>query len=223
MNATMTTSDSDIPAALRERVFADLRPVRPLAEPWKRALVLVPLGLLLLALVHVRWGTRSDLGGFLLWGLSLLQLAVGVGLVVAALREVIPDRSLSTRASFVLFVAGLGLALAVTYLAWHAQPPVRASRLYPYWKICFSQTIEIGLPALIAVLALASRGLMWRAGLVGGLAGLAAGLMSDAAWRTFCDVSDPTHVLSAHFAGVVVLAILGAVLGKLVASARRVR
>jgi tellurite resistance protein TehA-like permease len=90
----MSTSDHGVPSALRDRVFADLRPVRPLADPWKRALVLAPLGLALLGLVHLRYGTRGDLGGLLLWGLALLQIAVGVGLVVAALREVIPDRAL---------------------------------------------------------------------------------------------------------------------------------
>jgi hypothetical protein len=217
----MSSSDHGVPSALRDRVFADLRPVRPLADPWKRALVLAPIGLLLVALVHMRWGTRSDLGAGLLWGLSLLQIAVGVGLVIAALREVIPDRALSVPVQIGLFVGGFALAVGVTYLAWHASPSIApAAKRYLFWKSCFSGTIEVGLPALLVILALATRGMMWRPVLVGGLAGLAAGLIADAGWRTFCNVSEPAHVLSAHIAGVVALAILGAVGAKLYASIR---
>jgi len=220
----MSTSDHGIPSALRDRVFADLRPVRPLAEPWKRALVLAPVGLVLLAAVHVRYGARSDLGVALLWGLSLLQIAVGVGMVVAVLREVIPDRALSVPVQVALFAAGFALAISVTYLAWHASGTVAPPQMrYPYWKSCFRGTIEVGVPALLLILLLASRGTMWRPGLVGGLAGLAAGLMADASWRTFCNVSEPTHVLSAHLAGIVALAVLGAVGAKLYAWVARVR
>ncbi len=219
-----STGDHGLPAALRDRVFADLRPVRPLADPWKRALILAPIGLALIALVHVRWGTRSDIGVVLLWGLSLLQIAVGIGLVIAALREVIPDRALSRGAQVVLFAGGLVLALGVTYLVWHASPSVAPPAYrYPYWRACLRGTVEIGLPVLLAILLLAARGMMWRPGLVGGLAGLAAGLIADAGWRTFCSVSEPAHVLSAHFAGIVVLALVGAVGAKLYALAARVR
>ncbi len=213
----MTMSSSDqIPQALRDRVFADLRPVRPLADPWKRALVVAPLGLALVALVHLRFGTRADLDTLLLWGVSLLQMLVGLLMVVVALREVIPDRALSVPAQLGLLVAGFGLAIGVTYLAWHASHTIAPTALrYHYWKWCFRGTIEVGLPALVLVLLLAARGAMWRPALVGALSGLAAGLIADASWRTFCNVSEPTHVLSAHFAGIVVLAALGVGFAKL--------
>ncbi len=218
----MGSGDQGLPAALRERVFADLRPVRPLAEPWKRALVLAPVGFVLLLFVHFRWGTRADLGGLLLWGMSLVQIAVGVGLVVAALREVIPGRALSRSMQVSLFASGFALAIGVTYLAWHASPSVApAAMRYRFWKACLGQTIEIGLPALAVILVLAARGMMWRPGLVGGLAGLAAGLISDAGWRTFCNVTEPAHVLSAHFAGIAALAILGAIAAKVYATFAR--
>ncbi len=214
----MNSTESGVPTGLRERVFADLRPVRPLADPWKRALVLAPIGLALVAAVHARYGTRADLGAVMLWGLSLLQIAVGVGMVSAALREVVPDRALSVPARVALFAAGFALAIGVTYLAWHASGTTAPAHLrYRFWKSCFRGTIEAGLPALLAILLLAARGVMWRPGLVGGLAGLAAGLIADASWRTFCGVAEPAHVLSAHFAGIVSLAIIGAVAGKLYA------
>jgi hypothetical protein len=221
---TMSGSDSGTPTPLRDRVVADLQPVRPLAEPWRRALLLAPVGLVLLAAVHARYGTRGDVGAVLLWGLSLLQIAVGVAIVSAALREVVPGRGLSVPVQVALFAAGLGLAVAVTYVAWHASGTIAPAHLrYRFWKSCFRGTIEVGLPALLAIMLLAARGVMWRPALVGGLAGLAAGLIADASWRTFCDVSEPAHVLSAHVAGIVALAAIGAVGGKLYARLARVR
>ncbi len=221
---TTMSTDPGMPAALRDRVFTDLRPVRPLMEPWKRALAVLPMGLLLLAVVHFRWGTRHDLGAVLLWGLSALQIAVGVGMVAAALREVIPDRALSRATQAGLFIAGLALAIGVTYLAWHASPRVAPARFrYPYWRACLSNTIEVGLPALLMILLLAARGVMWRPALVGGLSGLAAGLIADASWRTFCNVTEPGHVISAHFAGIVALSAIGAVLAVLYTRLARLR
>lgn len=214
----MNDAEPGMPTGLRSRVFADLRPVRPLREPWKRALVLAPLGLLLLAVVHARYGTRADLGALLVWGLSLLQMAVGVGIAAAVLRDVIPGRALPAPARALLFAAGFALAIIVTYLAWYASgTTVPAPLRYRYWSICFRGTIELGLPALVAILLLATRGMMWRPGLAGGLAGLAAGLIADASWRTFCDVAEPSHVLAAHIAAIVALAVIGAGAAKMYA------
>jgi len=212
----MSTSDHAIPDALKARVLADLRPVRPLASPWKRALLLLPIGLALLALVPWRYGLRHDVGAGYVWGLSLLQLAVGFMVVVAALREVVPDRTLSRPAQAVLVAGSLALAIGVTYLTWNASGTLAPPEMrYPYWKGCLRHTVLNGLPALLVILLLAARGLMWRPALVGGLAGLAAGLFGDAGWRTFCNVSEPAHVLSAHVGGIVVLAVFGALVGRL--------
>ena len=211
----MNSGEPVVPAALRDRVSADLRPVRPLADPWKRALLLAPVALVVVAAVHARYGTRGDLGGVLLWGASLLQMAVGLGIVTVALRGVVPGRALPLRAEAMFFVLGLAVAIGVTYVAWHASGTIAPEALrYRFWKTCFRGTIEAGLPPLVVIVALAARGVMWRPGLVGALAGLSAGLIADASWRTFCEVAEPAHVLTAHFAGVVVLAVLGAGVGR---------
>ncbi len=218
------SSDPGVPSALRDRVFADLQPVRPLMEPWKRALLLLPVGLLLMAVVHFGFGTRRDLGAALLWGLSSLEIAVGIGMVVATLREVIPDRALSPAAQAALFIAGLGLTIGVTYLAGHASPSLAPARLrYRYWTVCFRNTVEVGLSPLLLILLLASRGMMWRPALVGGLSGLAAGLIGDASWRTFCNVTEPAHVLGTHVAGIIALSAIGAALAVLYARLARVK
>ncbi len=44
----------------------------------------------------------------------------------------------------------------------------------------------------------------------GALAGLGAGLVSDASWRLYCHVSDPGHVLVAHAGAIVALTAIGA-------------
>jgi hypothetical protein len=220
----MTSSDRTIPPALRDRVFADLRPVRPLREPWQRASFLAPAALLLLGLTHVLYGTRRDLGPLVLWGASAAQVAVAGALAVAALREVIPDRSLGRGRGAALVVLGFASALAVTMLAWQMSPTVApASKRYVFWVFCLRHTIELGLPVLVVLLALAARGALWRPALVGGLAGLSAGLVADASWRTFCSVSEPGHVLASHFAGVVALVLAGVVGAKVIAVLRRPR
>ena len=55
--------------------------------------------------------------------------------------------------------------------------------------------------------------------LTGALAGLGAGLLSDGSWRTYCEVSDPVHVLTSHSASVVLLTLGGILLAW--AAARR--
>ena len=96
------------PAELRQQIARDLRPVTPLPRPWKRALVLLPLGVALLAGVPAWFGLRGDaavLGDGLLWGLSLAQLLFGLLLVTAALREAVPGQGLGPLASAGLLAA----------------------------------------------------------------------------------------------------------------------
>ncbi|HEY7699848.1 MAG TPA: hypothetical protein VIE88_15605, partial [Vicinamibacteria bacterium] len=69
-------TESNVPETLLRYVANDLRPVRPLAPPSRRALALVPLGVALLVGAPAFWGLRqnlSDLGVALAWGVSGLQ------------------------------------------------------------------------------------------------------------------------------------------------------
>jgi len=75
----------------------------------------------------------------------------------------------------------------------------------------------IGLPGLIITLALAFRAYPTRPLLTGVLAGLGAGLLSDGSWRTYCEVSDPVHVLTSHVASVALLTMAGTALAWLAA------
>ena len=57
-----------VPPALRDAIAGDLRPVAPLASPWRRAALLVPLAFVVVAGVPWVLGLRSDapaIGGWL--------------------------------------------------------------------------------------------------------------------------------------------------------------
>ncbi len=213
----MTEPSATPPEDLRRAIIADLRPVRPLRRPWVRSLALVPLAVLLLAGQPLVLGVRPDaavLGLGLLWGLSALQAVAGLALIGAALREAVPGRTLAWAAGALLGLA-LTWAVAVTLVTWNASATVvPPGRVVFYWSVCFGRPVAFGLPMLAAALLLAWRAFPLRPALVGGLAGTGTGLVIDAGWRTFCHVSEPGHVLSAHLTAVAVLAVLGALAGR---------
>lgn len=220
----MRTSESELPPnGLRQAITADLAPVRPLRPPWLRSAVLLPLGLLLLVLQPVVLGIRSDaaaIGALRLWAFSLMQCVGGYCLFVAALREAVPGRSLRRAGS--LLALGLLAVVAVTYFTWQASATtVPAGQVGFFWTVCFTAPFLLGLPILALALVLAWRAYPLRAALVGALCGLGAGLVVDAGWRTFCHVSEPVHVLSAHFAAVLALCAAGAAAGAVLARRRR--
>lgn len=214
MMETAMTKNAD---TLEARILADLRPVRPLARPWKRGLAVCGVAALLAAVVMLRFGLRVDapaLGPGVLWGLSALEAGLGLLLVAAALRESVPGRRLAPGWAPLLLLAGISLAVTVTFITWsvHARE-VPAGKTMAYWAVCFKTPTLVGLPSLIVTLLLAFRAYPTRPALVGALAGLGAGLLADGSWRTYCEVTAPVHVLSAHVASVLLLGVLGLALG----------
>jgi len=207
------------PARLDPRILGDLRPVRPLARPWKRSLAVTMLGVVVALALTTGLGVRKDaseLGAAVLWGLSVSQAAYGFVLLVAALRSAVPGRALGARAATGLLAGGVAIVLAITYATWLTHPshvPPAAARAY--FRICLSTPVLAGLPPLALTLLLVFRAYPTRPALTGGLAGLGAGLLADGSWRTYCEVSDPGHVLSTHFASVALLAAGGMVLAVL--------
>ncbi len=211
--------------AVEARILADLRPVRPLARPWRRGLVVCAVGVAIATGVTLGLGVRKDaalLGPAILWGLSALQAGYGVQLIAAALRESVPGRDLGPGVAPLLIVAGAGLALTITMVTWlaHARQ-VPVGHEAAYWNLCLVGPVFNGIPVLAVALLLAFRAYPTRAALVGALAGFGTGLLSDCSWRTFCEVSDPFHVLPTHLVGVLVLTFLGIVAAMSVQAIRR--
>jgi hypothetical protein len=151
------------------------------------------------------------MGAWASWGLSTLQLLIGLGIVGAALREGVPGRELSRTA----LVGSLGLAVAllagITLATQRLAPTVVPSGVWQRfaWE-CFGMAALAGVPGLAVTAALAARLLPGRPAVAGALHGLGVGLMADAGFRLFCWVSTPSHVLVSHGAAILVLAAGGA-------------
>jgi hypothetical protein len=207
-------SEFPMPAALLEKVRRDLRPVRPLAPPWRRALAVAPLAVLLLLGQPLLWQWRSNLsalGGPVSWGLSVLQAAAGLTLVGAALREAVPGRRLPGAALLAALGGGVALVLGVTLFTAHVLPTVMPPAVaLRFWWECWGMAVLAGLPAMAAAASLSARLLAGRPAVAGALYGLGAGLMTDAGVRLFCWVTAPEHVILAHGGAVLTFAALGA-------------
>ena len=200
-----------IPAALFDAVKRDLKPVRPLATPERRALALLPIGIALLVgmpeLWH--WQTHAALAPWPSWGLSALETMLSLVVLTAGFREAVPGRELSNRAlialtctacvSFVLINITLRSPAGVAPALW----------IQWFWE-CIRTAITFSIPALVAPAWLVSRALPNRPALTGALCGFGVGLMADAGLRLLCWDGDWMHVLVAHGGAILILVALGA-------------
>ena len=84
-------------ADLRAIVSRDLRPVRPLWPPSRRALTLAPLAVAIVVGIPVINFFRTDLAALGIvkaWGLSVVESAAGLAIIALGLREAVPGRAL---------------------------------------------------------------------------------------------------------------------------------
>jgi hypothetical protein len=213
-----------MPAALRDAVAGDLRPVRPLARPALRALWLTPIALLLLGASSAVFGLRRDspaLGLALTWGASVLQMLLGLALIAGALREAVPGTNLTRRALGIAFGTTMIAVVAVTWVTWMVSPTrIVPSAVFYVWRVCVGATILTALPALVLSGWLAARAFPLRPRYAGALYGLGSGLLADAGWRLFCHFSDPAHVFGAHTAAIAVTCGLGVVMATILTRRR---
>lgn len=201
------------PPALRAAIARDLAPAPPLPPPLMRLMAVLPLALLLLVAAPLTFEFRVDLGrlGWTMgWGFSVAQIALGLALIAAALREAIPGRTWS-RAGLAGWIA---IALAgfacVTIASWMASPVRLRGGWWGVSALCLMGSAAGALPVVALGSVLAARAWPTRPAIVGLLVGLGAGLLSDAGWRLFCHFSEPSHVLAGHLGGLVVAALIGA-------------
>ncbi len=201
------------PDALRQAVERDLDPVRALPAPWARAGRLVPLALALLVGVPWMLGLRRDasaLGPWWAWGTSAAQVIVGIMLMGLAMREAVPGRNLSRGVIALAFTGGLGVLVVVSLATFAVSPTTAPPALrMPYFSYCLRHSALLGAPGVIVAGLLAARALPVRPWVAGGIYGLGGGLMADAGWRLFCNVSSPSHVLVAHGGAVLLMVALG--------------
>ena len=211
-----------LPDSLRAAIAADLRPIRPLPSPQRRALALAPVAVVLLAAAPAVFWLRLDaaaLGGWALWGLSAAQAAAGVLLVGAALAEAVPGRQRTPGGILALLGAGVLLVVAVTAISASLSiVPLRAPLVVG--AMCFTGSLVSALPVVALAGLMAARAYPVRRAVAGALYGLGAGLMADAGWRLFCEFGAPSHVLVAHLGAVLAAAGLGSGLAVLLGRRR---
>lgn len=213
----MSEHAAQVPDTLRARLAADYAPVKPLAAPLARALWMLPFAILSLFAAQFVFEFRIDaprLGWGGTWGLSIAQVAVGLIVVAAALREAVPGRSWSRVATVGWIALPIAIVIAITWASWEVSPVRLRGGWYFVGGLCFVGSIVSALPAVTLSGILAARAYPTRPAVAGALLGLGAGLMADAGWRLFCHFSEPAHVLSAHLGGVLVSMLIGSLLAK---------
>jgi hypothetical protein len=215
------TTERRVPAELLARVQRDLRPVRPLAGPARRALALVPLGLLLLVGAPVFWGWRDGfsepLAPWPSWALSAVETAAGLSTLAVGFREAVPGRELSkTTLVGLIGLVWLGFlgVNAATQMPVPAAIPLATN--LRWIRECVADAAAFSVPALGVVGWLVARALPGRPGWTGALAGLGVGMMADAGLRLFCRDGALAHIVVAHGGAIAAVMALGALGGWLV-------
>lgn len=204
-----------MPDSLRRVVAADLRPVQPLASPWLRVLWALPIAVALSASTLIYFGMRPDFEGLsdlMTWVPVVLQAALGFAVLMLALHEAVPGMRIARPVVFCVCIAALALHLAANIILWLRDPMGYGEFLASFWN-CFRYEFLLGVPFLAVVTYLAAKALPARPQVIGALTGIGAGVISDASWRMVCYVSVPSHFLTAHLGGIVVLGVTGYLLG----------
>jgi len=215
-------NDSTPPEALLAEVSRDLRPVRPWPSPWRDALRLSPLALGIIVALPLLVGLRRDavaVGPFVAWGVSLIQVALGILLIWIATREGRPVRRLPrgvVRAALAL--AGF-MVVAVSLLTFSKSPTHVPHGVAPWIAgvVCYLGSTLVAAPFFVLAAWFHSRFVSPRPALAGGLYGAGAALASNAGWRLICPISTPWHVLTAHGGAVISITLLSALAAHLVA------
>ena len=201
-----------VPAELRAQIAAGYSPVRPLRSPWTRAMLVLPLAAVALFAAPIAFNIRPDatqLGWTGVWGVSVLQSLLGLVVIAAALRESVPGRGWSNAAIALWLSVPLIVIVAVTMVSWQASHVFLRGGWWVVALACFAGSAATALPVVAFTSILAARAYPTRPALAGALLGLGSGLMADAGWRIFCHFTEPSHVLSAHLAAVLVSTAIG--------------
>jgi hypothetical protein len=215
---------STMPQDLRARLAVDYHPVTPIAAPFARVMWVLPLAALTLFAATSVFDLRGDaerLGLLGTWGVSSLQIAIGLALAGAALREAVPGREWNHTAVALWLALPLLLVLLVTLGSWEASPTLLRRGWWFVSGLCFGGSLASGLPVVALTSVLTARAYPTRPAVAGALLGLGAGLMADAGWRLFCHFSEPAHVLSAHVGAVLVSMLVGAALAPAICRVQR--
>ncbi len=205
-----------LPPRLAEELRRDPRPVRPLPPAGVAALAVAAAALAVQAAIVATVALRPDLarlGVWVAWGASGVQVALGLALVYAALREAIPAAALPAGPRWALLGAGLLAHCATAVATWWRSPgPPPAVQM---GTVCFRHELLLALPAFALTVALVARALPLRPSVAGLLGGAGSALLADAVQHLLCPFSDLRHVLLWHTGALLALMAAGWGLGRL--------
>lgn len=218
-------SNTPLPPALRAAIEGDLRPVRPLASPARRALALLAWAAVAAPLVLALRGLRSDaaeLGVLLTWGVVLAEIAAGTGLVALALAESVPARGPGRGAGLLALGGAAALFVALAAATRRASRGMEVDDpLLSFGPSCAGLQGFIGLTAFAVAALLVLRATPMRARLAGLLAGAGTGFLAEGVYHLDCPITHLSHVLVWHGSAILLLALLGLGFGLVVEARER--
>ncbi|MEW6441554.1 MAG: NrsF family protein [bacterium] len=201
---------------------AKTRPASALYAPRVRGLILLFAAVGAAAAGLLVTHVRRDLGTapwLVTYGAALLELAAGALLFWLAMRWAVPGAGGSSSRSRAYLGAVLVLALvaafAVPHLVTEDHPGLGVGIGGEKGLRCMGWQLMTAFPVLLLGLWMIFRGASVDSTLAGTLAGLGAGLLSDAAIHLHCGAVDPAHTVTWHLGAVVLLTLLGGLLGRL--------
>lgn len=199
------------PNALFSAIERDLKPVRSLASPERRALALLPVGVALLVGLPEFWSWRlhSTLAPASSWASSAMETLLSLIVLAAAFREAVPGRQLPNPTLKALMLTSCVSFLLINATT-HSPIGIAPAHWIQWFGECLVTAMTFSVPALLAPAWLVSRALPNRPALTGALCGLGVGLMADAGQRLLCWDGDYLHVLLAHGGAILILVALGA-------------
>jgi len=204
-------TQTHVPATLLDAVKNDLRPVRPLPLPTRRALRLLPLAIAVPMAIAMFWTWRAHLAVLAplpTWPLSVLEIGLSLLILTASFREAIPGRELS--AKWLSALVCMALVIFVLVNPTMPAPALPSATLTRWIWECIARAIAFSIPALALPILLVARGLPNRPALTGALCGLGVGFMGDAGLRLLCWDGDYAHVILAHGGAIAIVVGLGA-------------
>ena len=197
-------------AAARSHPSRTHRAFRAHAILWMTSSVALSLSIFLLA-GGLRAAPRPEslLVGTIAGGLTVAGLAVIAG--VHRGRSMLPR----PRWQLAFLVALVPAALFAWKVAWSARYP----GMMVDWPErpglrCFLLTLAMGLGPLVSLIRLYRNSEPVRPGLVGGAMGVVVGAVAWVLLELWCPVAFPRHLLIGHVAPALLLAAIGAILGR---------
>ena len=202
--------------SLIERLARSAKPVRPLANPWRRASFWLMLALPYLVMVVLLMTPRSDLPEKLHDPRFLLEesatLVTAVLAAAAAFSATVPGRSrlvlLLPLPSLLVWLGSLGMGCVEAWLQFGAQGP----KLQQDWACLPAIAITGGAPAIVIV-AMLRRGAPLLPHITVGLGALAAAALGNFALRLFHPQDASLMVLVWQFGTVALYAAIATMLG----------